>query len=381
MDALKEKPVILQDTARKKRKIITPLNIICAVIFLAALTVYFWNDIMYIIPTQNVKVKTYNLSGSLSRQIHILGDTAVICGEDGIFAVDKNGREKWKVLNTFVNPVVDISESGMVAASKNGKEIYTVDGNGKSMQYVTENPIVNVKEAGGYITAITNKKSYNGSLTVYDKKGIPLFSWSAGQSNLIDADLSDNGKILAVSVIAFDGNVLNSKIMFFNIEKSDKAYAEYSFGENMVSRLQWNGNNKLLCVGDREFTVCDSKAKKIWGFSYEGKSLNFFDISQENNLVFVLGTSALDRNMQVYSYNKRGGINGAFSHEFDITGIAASKYGILFSSTRQLMLTDKKGNIKNERRSTQDINKIKLFKNGKTAFIDEGAFAEIMYIK
>lgn len=341
----------------------------------------FWDDLVCFIPYCSNDVAKYVISSNPDRKIAANGSEVSICGTDGLYVVSPDGTDAASFITAFPDPLMSVSNHGTAAASKNSKEFYVLDKKGNSRQTLTDYPILNIKLSdGGYTAAITNQPGYNGAVTVYDRKGTALFNWAAGKSNLIDAAVSENGRILAVSCADFSENTLNCKLLLFNISKSPDAYATLEFGNNLVSSVSFSGN-KILCVGDRAFICYSSSGAEKWRLDYGEKMLNFYDVSQKNNLVFVLGTSSLDRNMSVMSYSSSGRRRGTYSGEFDVSHICATKNRIILASKRKLLAISPYGRLKNTKTLEKDILAISAYNSGNRVFVDEGGSAEIFMFK
>ncbi len=341
----------------------------------------FWDDIICFLPYCNDNVTKYIISSNPDRKVASVGNNISICGTDGLYLVDRDGTDNASLITAFPDPIMAVSSYGTAASSKNSKEFFVVDKKGNSRQIATNHPLLNVKLSdGGYSAAIMNQPGYNGAVTVYNKKGISLFNWSAGKSNLIDAAISKDGKILAVSCADFSQNTLKCKLLLFNITKSAEAYSTVEFGNNLVSSVSFSGS-KVLCVGDKAFIACTTSGKEKWRLDYGEKLLNFYDVSQKDNLVFVLGTSSLDRNMSVMSYTSRGRLRGTYSGEFDISHVCATKNRIILASKRQLLAISPSGKLKNTKTLEKDILAIAAYSKGNSIFVDEGGNAEIFMFK
>ena len=341
----------------------------------------FWDDIVCFTPYCSNTITKYVISGNSNRKIDANGNTVSLCGTNGLYVIGRDGSDSASFITAFPNPLMSVSDYGTAAASKNGKEFYVLDKNGASRKILTEHPILNIKLSdGGYTAAIMDQPGYNGAVTVYDKKGTALFNWHAGKSNLIDASVSKNGRLLAVSCTDFSQNTLNCRLLLFDITKSSKAFSTIEFGDNLVSSVSFSGN-KIFCVGDRAFVCCSSSGKEKWHLDYGGKLLNFYDVSEKNNLVFALGTSSLDRNMSVMSYTSGGRLRGTYSGEFDTSFICTTKNRIILASKRKLLAVSPSGRVKNTKMLEKDILSIAAYDKGNSIFVDEGGNAEIFMFK
>ena len=343
----KKKTVAPHTPKKVRNKNKSLITVICCIVLLVTAFVIFWDTITIILPDFDNSVYKFTYPTSQSRKFVPFQDNMIFCCSDGIYCIDKNGREKWMVPVVFDQPLVAASDYGIVAASKNGTTIYTIDKNGKVREFSSDFPVLNIKlSEKGNILAIIDKPNYSGATVVYDNKGIPLFTWSAGSVNFIDAALSADGKRLAVSGITTSGNELDCTIQLFDIYNSETAYAHTSLGNNLVSQVKWVDNSRILCVGDKAFACLDAKAKQKWIYGYNDLTLNFVSIADKNNIVLALGSDALDLNMSIRSLNLAGKLNSSFDYDGSIYSISANDKRILVCSTNGVTAYDKKGRLR-----------------------------------
>ena len=369
-------------SAPPKKKTKHGIIIICILLAAAAAVVAGWDAIVGILPFQSNEVHKYMISSSDVRRYVPYKNLMLSCNKSGIAAVDTKGNEKWRVNQKIDNPLMAVSKGGIVLASKGGTSVWQVSEKGEIQEFLADAPLTNIKIGdNGYLLALMDEKNYYGGLRVYNKQGVPIFHWAAGTCNLIDASLAPDGRTLAISVVELQDLNLTGKILLFDITKGEQQYAEKVFSDNMVSSLRWADNNRIICVGDKKLGVVDRQGNERWGFDYGGQALNFFDISENNNLVLVTGGGSLDRRMMVKSFSLSGTQNGEYQYEGEINNVSASGGKILISSMYEVILVDKRGKERTRKTSEKEIYNAYIYKKGNSVFLDEGGFAEIFMMK
>ena len=375
---IKKFPATKQANKPKNKSLVT---VICCIVLIVTVFVIFWASISIIMPDFDNNVYKFTYPTSQSRKFVPFKNNMIFCCSNGIYCIDNKGNEKWMAPIVFDQPIVAASDYGIVAASKNSTTIYTIDNSGKVKEFSSEFPVLNLKIAEkGNILAIIDKPNYSGSVEVYDNKGMPLFIWSAGSVNFVDAALSADGHRLAVSGIDTSGTEINCKIQLFDIDKSENAYAETELGNNFVSQVEWVDNSRILCVGDKAFVSLDNKAKQKWAYDYNDLTLNFVSIGDKNNIVLALGSDALDLNMSVRSINLAGKLNSKIDYEGAIYSVSANNKRILVCSSNGVSAYDKKGHLREMTKTNKEMYKGYLLP-GNTAFLDEGGYAELTGIR
>ncbi len=324
---------------------------------------------------------TYTVTGGTERTAHTMRDMVVTCNKNGITGISKNGKEKWFIEAQLDKPLVSVADNKMAAASLKAKTVYVTDSKGNFDTIMTEEGILNVKVTpSGNVVALMDKEMYHGGVAVYNKSGVNLFTWWSGHGNLTDAALSGDGKTLAVAVLANENNTLKSNIIYFDItgHKEQKTVAVCE-GE-LVSALGWCGG-RLVAVSDARTIILNASGEVKAEIDYEGYVLNKFDISEKGNLVFVTGTSSLDRKQTVSSYTTRGRLNGSFIFEGAVESVDTNASRILIESGHEVFLTNRKGTLKKKEICGTDVYKCGIFKHGNRVYIDEGNTAKLMFIR
>lgn len=357
------------------------ITVICCIVLLVMAFVIFWDTISLILPDFDNAVYKFSYPTSQSRKFVPFKNSMIFCCSDGIYCIDNKGNEKWMVPIVFDQPIIAASDYGVVASSKNSKTVYAINEKGKTKEFLAQHPVLNLKiSESGNILVVFDKPNYSGALEVYDNNGTPVFTWSAGTVNLIDASLSADGQKLAVSSIETVNSEVNCKIQVFDIYKSDQPYAENIIGNNMVSNVKWVNNNRIMCVGDKAFLTLDKNLNQKWAYDYNDQILNFVSIADKDNIVLALGSDALDLNMSVKSFNISGKLNSEFNYDGPIYGISSNDKRILVCGMANVSVYDKKSRLRETLKAEKEIYAGYLL-NGNTVFLDEGGFAQLSNVK
>jgi len=369
-------------TVKKPKSKISLLIFILSVLLLVIVSVLKWDSLIQALPIGDTAIHKYLINSSDVRKCIPYKNLMVLCTKSSIVAIDKKGSEKWRINENIDNPIMAISNEYIAVSSKGGKFIYYITGDGKYEEFETESPIQNIKMGeNGYIVTILDEKSYNGCVTVYNKKGVPLFKWSAGTVDLIDAAISPDGKKLAVSVIDTENMNINGNILLFNINSEEKQYAIKSYEDNLISSIRWANNSSIIAASDKQLFMVDSGGKEKWVYKFNDEVLNYFDISENNNLVLVTGGSSLDRHMKIKSLNLSGRVKGEYEYEGNIINISTTDSRILVSSMHECVIINKSGKRKAAFTSEKEVYNGYMYKNGGYVFLDEGGFAEVFLMK
>lgn len=360
----------------KKTGNLKKIAVVFLSVFIAALLLVNIEYILEILPISTVS--EYTISADETRQYISFGKYILVCDRNGISAVDKFGKEKWKFAEILDIPIVVVSKNEIVAAATGGTEIFRIDKNGKYTSISTENPIMNLKLTdNGILLSITDKKMYNGGVTVFDEKGNELFNWWTGTDRFADAAVT-NDKILAVSNLVTDNNKIQTEISYFNLNKSSEKYKSEKF-DGLINCIKWITDNKLVAISENQVSVFDKNGKEKWTRKFEKSIINYYNVENKNNLVFVTGGGTYDKNMNVTTFNSNGKEIGSFEYKNEIIQMKANSESIMFVENNGIFLVNKNGKRMRTFEKTGTVYDACLFENGNRVFADCGNTAKLFY--
>ncbi len=369
-----------KSAANTAKRGISRKYIAAAVIVLAVISfIGFWEYIAELIPVGSAY--TYKLNNSAQRVSRAMKDTVVSCSKNGITGISRSGKEKWYIEASLDKPLISTEGNKAAVSSRKSKTVYTISGNGDYKSIMTEEPVLNVKIAeNGSVAVIMDKEHYNGGVAVYNREGVNEFSWWSGQGSLIDAALSENGRKLAVAVLINEDNMLKSNIIYFDIMDKDSRKKVMTCENELVSALRWDGG-RLIAVSDVRTRILSAAGEQKAEINYEGGVLNLFDISEKGNLVFVTGSSSLDRNQTVSSYTTGGRKKGSFVFDGEIDMVSTNAGRIVIASGKEIVMSDRKGGRQKKEVCDTDAYECLVFKFGNRVYLDEGNEARLFFIR
>ena len=165
----------------------------------------------------------------------------------------------------------------------------------------------------GSAAVATRADGAESMLTVYDKKHEEVFVWKCAKEHIISCDISDNGRLYAVSVLGVQNGSVYSKVYIFD-KKETTAKATIEYADSAISSVQFLSNETLMILGDNvcEF-VQDYKISQRVDVSVNTPSR--LHISDNNTAVLVLSKYSSTTQKIIKVYNKSG--TELFTQEID----------------------------------------------------------------
>lgn len=280
----------------------------------------------------------------------------IMTSSNSVTLLDRKLNEIWYQSFPGETPSVATSNYGMVVYDKNGTTLSVITEDGKQTTVATDTLISASINDTGFVTAMVNTAGYKGGVYVYDNTGQALFKWHSGNWNVLDAQLSDDGKTLAISLLDTSSGSVSGNIMLFDIAVSEKAFAGSTYPDNMIAALKWIDGNTLYCIGDTSVFALSAKGNQLWTYQYTGTLTQF---AVGNNGILAL-------NMQAYSsqpgkqgrlemLNSAGKKTGECTIADEVKKLTVFQNNIYAMTTRDIYIVGQSGKEKSKTSLEKDM--------------------------
>ncbi|MCL1819088.1 MAG: DUF5711 family protein [Oscillospiraceae bacterium] len=191
---------------------------------------------------------------------------------------DAVGREIVSAERTFKKPCLLSSPKNVLAFDRGGDTFVLVNERGILLDERPERPIITASlNRQGYIALVTQADRYKSLLTVMDDKGGLIFKYYSPDYYILDAVLSPDSNMAALSFAGFEDNWIKGHIKVFDLTLSD---GDEIIG-NPAAVLRPGDDDGLVTEiifqkGGNISAVCE---KSISFYSLDGVLLNRADFS------------------------------------------------------------------------------------------------------
>lgn len=231
-------------------------------------------------------------------------DYIVKCNKDGVWFLDKKGREVWSLGTPFNKPIVKSNGTYLLVADLGGKDIYILDGKSVFWNDKTEESILNAEISGdGYVTAITSSEHYNGEVRVYDNHGIELFRRVIANEFAVAAQISPSNEKMVINLINPTGIKSNTLFKFFDmygLNREELKSVQMPSDKGLYPLMWFTGSGSLFAASDSSLLYMDKNGDIKWDKTF--KSVSSVCMTSSKRLV-----AALDDNgsyfLKVFSSN------------------------------------------------------------------------------
>ena len=254
-----------------------------------------------------------SLEGATDTEFVPYKDGILLASMNHISYIDKTGAVVWEQDTIIVDPILKAAGNYILLAERGRSKICLY--NDKKLVYETDDPdaITAAKvSSNGDVIVITDKASYKGGISVYNRSGAQIFSWASGSDTVVSADISSASRRVAVALLNTDTSV-KSTIQLFNVNETS-SYAKTDVDNTVIFDVEFTGNT-LSAFGDNRIIGLSSAGKLLYDSTFESVRLTHSAIDDNGNklLSFDNGNTPM-----LSLYSEKGYLKDSAS----LTGVA-----------------------------------------------------------
>jgi len=309
---------------------------------------------------------SFSYDQAVSGKIIARDDSIIVVNKDGLREYSNSALSMWNEEIVLNSPLVAANDKWVVVAEENDKRILTYDTHNLAYETEVEGTIQKITvNSSGYVGVIFAKAGYKNAFTLLKPTGEVVYTKYFANTTLISADISPDGKTVAMIEADDSGAVINSGIVYLNsrgevicnvIEKNELLVRIKFFGDETISV----GNSKIIKI-DKNYqkTVFDDFAEQ-----------NVEGINIENNRIIKLyreATELFAENCKIVVKNSSGKDVGNGEVAGKVKGVEALGKTIAVVLNDRIDFFDIGGKYLNSYYIRGDYKDIELFSNGNMA--------------
>lgn len=212
---------------------------------------------------------------------------------------NKNGHQEHVLDIEISNPIFEANNGYLCIAEKGGQKIYLISNKNIVWQKEIEGNISSINiNKNGYVSVVISGTSYKSVVQLFDDKGNYLFKNYLAETNVIDTDISNDNKFLAIAEADFSGIVVQSNIKIISIEDAQNKYTHIAQPDNLIINIKYNNKNELICMYDNYIDLLkDGENNQIVDFNNE--NILFADVNLLNKFIKIVQMDGNILNSQV----------------------------------------------------------------------------------
>ena len=225
----------------------------------------------------------------------------VVCAKmNHMSYIDGTGTVVWEIDTAIVDPILKVDGNYILIAEKGRNKICLYIDN--KLQYDVDDPdtVMSAElSSNGDVVVVTDKSSYRGGISVYNKSGEQIFSWASGSDAVICADISAASRSVAVALLNSDVTA-KTTVQLFNVNETE-SYAKIEMPDTVVYELQFVGD-KVNAFGDNRVTGISSSGKIVYDNDFSNVQLTHSAIDSNGNKLLAFDDGNIPM-LNLYSKN------------------------------------------------------------------------------
>lgn len=289
----------------------------------------------------------------------------VVCARTNYLCyVGASGEKEWEVNTSVIDPILKAAGDYIFIAQEGGNKLCLY--NGQNLLYDTdsESEILSCSvSSNGDAVIVTNKQSYKGAFSVYNRSGSEIYAWSSGDSAVLSADIAASSRRVAASLLNTDGKVY-STISLFNINKSG-SYASVDFDDTVLFDVKFCGDD-INAFGDNSMIGMSTGGNVLYDKRFDDVELTNYAVDSKGIKIMAFNSENIPM-MNVY--NSAGSLKYTEVLRSRADYVDMDSYNIIYNDNRDVYLG--KPNSKNISKYTASMDIKRLI------LIDSRTFAVV----
>ena len=256
----------------------------------------------------------YRMNGIEIGDSGVTNSDLILVYDETVKVLDSTAKEISNIPHTYDHPIMSCN-SGRALIYDIGAKRFRVQSKTRTLYEKELDYIILTGAMGkdGTVAIASRTSDAQSMLTVYDSNEEEIFVWKCAKENIISCDVSDNGKLYAVSVLGVDNGSVYSKVYIFN-KRDTEPKATFEYKDSAVSSVQFLSNETLFVFGNNICQVIKGeKVKENIDVSVNTPYKLY--ISDNNTAVVVLSKYSSTTQKIIKVYNKSG--SELFTQEID----------------------------------------------------------------
>lgn len=284
----------------------------------------------------------------------------ILCAnETRYMAFDEKGNLLWNEAIQMQSPGLKVAGKYVLINETGAKRLSLYEGKKNLYTIQTESNIISadVSEYGDVI-AVTEKAYYKGQVVVYNKKGERIFAWDSGSYNILDADISEKRRV-AVSLLNTDEGA-DSYVTSMTVN-GDVKYKTELFKNTVIFDIEYSGET-LNAFSENGVRGISQGGRIIWENVYTDKILSRRMMGKNGEKVLFFDPAQSD---EFVAISKGGKAYPSIKAESEPDSISIKSGYVAYNSGRDIILTNFSGKKIKRATCDSDIRQIHIIDSGK----------------
>jgi len=222
-------------------------------------------------------------SGHAEKRYGEINGNLVVASAKGVQVIDRAGNKLLNKAFDITSPALSCDGSYAIIYDIGGKTAKVFQKDDILYEITSETFILSadVSEKGTAVI-VEDCQGYNGMVSYYGKDGKVLMQWFSGESYVMGAKLSPDGKTIAALGITEKG----SRIVFLEASTGNELGSFSAEGEVFID-IQFKSNSTVSAVGKERLLSIKKDGTVAGEYSYEGMTLRQYEFGEKFDVVIL----------------------------------------------------------------------------------------------
>lgn len=243
------------------------------------------------------------INGSRSIDADTVSHGTAVLTDTAYTVYDVKGRELISQTHYLASPAMKTADRYTLLFDRSGTAytLKTLSGNVCSGE--TDYSIVaGALSRSGRFAFVTNYDTAHSYVHVFSKNGKSLHKWKSGSYHISDISISPSGHTVAMCGVTTENGKLKSAVIIQKVG-GNANLREYLFDDTLLIAVQFTGDSSVAVIGDNKAARLRVNEEKMQVYSYAGRTLTGYDISDNGQLALAFSPHSDGQNISVVVIN------------------------------------------------------------------------------
>lgn len=262
------------------------------------------------------------------------GEGFAVASTSSLQLISADGTMAGKEICSFETPAVSATSSGALFYDVGGKDCVRMGFDGSKTVIEPAGAVVSAAlGSGGHYAIITEQAGYKGLVSVYNSADVLVYEWYSGEGYAIKADVSPDGKHLAVLCITDTGSAVHIFSMTSTTEK-----AKIRYEGKVLFDMRFINSSTVCALGENGIYFTGLDAAKTAMQEFENWYLCDYCIHSGDVAVLYLSRFRTGTGGTLFTVDPSGKVLGKLETDSDVLSVSANGKNILVMTGSSLEL-------------------------------------------
>ena len=325
------------------------------------------------------QAESFRYSGSSGDVFVRLDGDLLVCSGNSIGLYSGSGVQYVDQSVRMDAPAADTGGNAAVVYDAGGTQLYVFRQRALAFSLDEDGTLLAARlNAAGMLTVVSQQSGYRGVVTVYNTDFQPAVAVRLN-TYIMDAQLSDNGKTLAVVTISQSEGAFTSSLLLYNLDALGAEEVSYdvspaascSLGSSVILELAQSGG-RIWALGDRGLSVLDDQASLLSFHNWSDRYLKAYSLSGDGFAVALLGKYRAGSQAELLVVDSEGTASGSLHLDEQVLSIDAAGRYLAILTAERLDIYTKDMTLYASLDDTQNARSVLLHEDGSAILISAG---------